>query len=250
LLAPNLSLPAGPLGLCLAGLELAIAASFVTGIGDWIGALLLIALVPVGALVFSSPDVAEQLHWVGLAMAVLVIGRTASHGSTGRAWLRKFDPACASRALAFLRMATGTAIVAAACEEKLWNPALGHAFLVDHPLFNVLHGLMGLPIGDDIFVLSIGIAEGVMGVLLASGLLTRVVVLGMWLPFNLGIPFLPPQELLGHLPIFGAMYLLLAHGSGQLCDWRRVHTWVACKVSRPSSAHLDPLPRLKPSLSS
>jgi len=41
-----------------------------------------------------------------------------------------------------------------------------------------------------------------------------VVFLGMWLPFNVGVPFLPPQELLGHLPILGIMYVLLVHNSG------------------------------------
>ncbi len=170
LFAPNLSLPAGPIGLAVAGIELAIAATFVTGIGHWIGALLLIGLMLAAAL---------------------------------------------------MRVLTGLAVIAAACEEKLWNPALGRAFIDHHPLFNVLHGLLGLPFSDDTFVLLIGVAEGTMGVLLASGLLTRVVVLGMWLPFNVAIPFLPPQELLGHLPIFGAMYLMLAHGPGALWDWRR-----------------------------
>ena len=58
-----------------------------------------------------------------------------------------------------------------------------------------------------------GIVEGVIGVLLVSGLLTRVVILFMWVPFQLGVPFLPPQ-LLGHLPIFAIMYLLLVHGPG------------------------------------
>jgi hypothetical protein len=56
------------------------------------------------------------------------------------------------------------------------------------------------------------LVEGVIGVLLLSGLLTRVVILFMWVPFNLGTPFLPPQELLGHLPIFAIMYLLLVYG--------------------------------------
>jgi NADH dehydrogenase len=49
--------------------------------------------------------------------------------------------------------------------------------------------------------------------LLVSGILTRVVILGMWVPFNVGVPFLPPQELIGHLPIFGIMYLLFVDGA-------------------------------------
>jgi hypothetical protein len=41
-----------------------------------------------------------------------------------------------------------------------------------------------------------------------------VVILFMWVPFNVGVPFLPPQELIGHLPIFGIMYFLLVHSAG------------------------------------
>jgi hypothetical protein len=39
------------------------------------------------------------------------------------------------------------------------------------------------------------------------------VIIAMWLPFNVTIPFLPPQELLWHLPFFGIMYFLLVHGA-------------------------------------
>jgi hypothetical protein len=37
----------------------------------------------------------------------------------------------------------------------------------------------------------------------------------MWAPFHFGIPLLPSQELVGHLPIFGIMYLLPVHGAGR-----------------------------------
>jgi hypothetical protein len=43
-------------------------------------------------------------------------------------------------------------------------------------------------------VLAAGLVEGTIGVLLISGLLTRVVILAMWVPFNLGIPFLASQS--------------------------------------------------------
>jgi hypothetical protein len=69
-------------------------------------------------------------------------------------------------------------------------------------------------VSDDQFVLLAGLTEGTIGVLLVSGLLTRVVILFMWVPFNLGAPFLPSQELVGHLPIFATMYLLLVHSAG------------------------------------
>ena len=51
-------------------------------------------------------------------------------------------------------------------------------------------------------------------ILLLSGIMTRVVILTLLVPFNLTVAFLPPIELLGHLPIFGIMYVLLLYGSG------------------------------------
>ncbi len=56
-----------------------------------------------------------------------------------------------------------------------------------------------------------GLTEGVIGILLIAGVMPRLVILGMFLPFHLGLPFLPPQELLGHLPFFGMMYVVLVH---------------------------------------
>lgn len=48
----------------------------------------------------------------------------------------------------------------------------------------------------------------------------------MWLPFNLTVPFLPPQELLYHLPFFGIMYFPLVHGSSLAPDTERAEAKV------------------------
>lgn len=117
--------------------------------------------------------------------------------------------------MAVLRVTTGVAIIAPALSEKIWNPGIGAAFLHGHPQFNFPHYYLGMSwFTDDRFVLAAGIAEGVIGMLLISGVLTRVVILAMWVPFNVTVPFLPPAELLGHLPIFAIMYVLLVHGAG------------------------------------
>jgi hypothetical protein len=148
--------------------------------------------------------------WLGIAAVVLVIGRGSTRGARARHWFRSRDRAWAERAVTMLRISTGLALIAVACGEKLWNPDLGRAFLVTHPAFNFLHSTLGLTwFSDDLFVLMIGLTEATIGALLISGRLTRLVVLAMWLPFHLGIPLLPPQELIGHLPIFGIMYVLL-----------------------------------------
>jgi len=216
LFAPNMPLPHTALGPLVAGLEALIGFSFITGIADWAGALLLIALWLLAFLLFPAFDVMDQLFWVGIGVVVLVIGRSATEGGMARAWFRARSPAWSARAVAALRVITGIAIIAPALDEKIWNPALGAAFLAHHPGFNVImQTSLGLGwFSNAWFVLVAGIIEALIGVLLISGLLTRVVILGMWLPFNLGVPFLPPQELLGHLPLLGIMYFLLVHSSG------------------------------------
>jgi hypothetical protein len=215
LLASNLVLPATPLGIGLALLEGAIAAILITGIADWLGALMLLSLVPLTAVLYSPSDALDQLAWAGVAAALLVLGRHSPDARLARPWLERRARAWAPRGVALLRVGTGLALIAAALSEKLWNPALGAAFLADHSTFNVVHIQLGQGwFSDDLFVLAAGIVEGTIGIVLVSGYLTRIVVLAMWVPFNLGIPFLPAQELLGHLPTLGAMYILLVCGPG------------------------------------
>ena len=231
LLAPNFPMSHTPLGVALLGVELFVAITFITGILDWVGALALIALLPLGAIVCGPWDVVEQGLWLGIATVVLVIGRSSTTGWRARPWFQRRDPAWTRRAVAMLRVTTGLTFIALAVGEKLWNPDLGRAFLVAHPTFNVLHSTLGLSwFSDDLFVLLVGLTEATIGALLISGRLTRVVVLAMWLPFHLGIPLLPAQELIGHLPIFGIMYLLLVHGSGAHRAMRRPE---AAPLDRP-----------------
>ncbi len=80
LFAPNLRLHPTALGLALVAIQILIAFSFITGIGDWIGALALIALVPLAFLLFPPFDVADLLFWAGIGVIVLVIGRQAVEG--------------------------------------------------------------------------------------------------------------------------------------------------------------------------
>lgn len=256
LISPNLHLPQTPLGVAFSALELVIAMTFITGIFDWVGALALIALLPVGAVLCDSWDVLEQALWFGIAVVILVIGRGSAVGWRARPWLWRRNPAWTERAQTILRVSTGIGFIVVALGEKLWNPDLGRAFLTTHPMFNVFHETLGLSwFSDDLFVLFIGVTEATIGALLISGRLTRLVVLMMWLPFHLGIPLLPSQELIGHLPVFGIMYVLLVHGSAArgatsvLQQRPQISTAVARRL-RPTPAtfgslpHRDTLPRL------
>jgi hypothetical protein len=214
LFAPNLPLALDPLGLALASLEVAIAFSFITGLGDWLAALALLLLGPLALFLFPAWDVLEQGLFAAIGLVLLVIGRTAVRADDARPWFKSRWPAAAPRAIAGLRVLSGLSIIALALGEKIWNPALGAAFMAEYPQLNVFQTLRLGSVSNEQFVLLAGLTEGTIGVLLVSGLLTRVVILFMWVPFNLGTPFLPSQELVGHLPIFAIMYLLLVHSAG------------------------------------
>jgi hypothetical protein len=209
LLVPNFVMPSGPIGIVAIATEIFVAVTFVTGIFDWVGALALIAILPMAALVCGPWDVLEQGMWLGIPAVVLIMQRNPTSGWQARQWFGRRDPAWTSRAVSVLRVSTGIAFIAVACGEKLWNPDLGRAFVLTHPMFNFPQALGMSWFSDDMFVLMIGLTEATIGALLISGRLTRVVVLAMWLPFHLGIPLLPSQELIGHLPIFAVMYVLL-----------------------------------------
>jgi hypothetical protein len=76
--------------------------------------------------------------------------------------------------------------------------------------------LVGLTwFSDDLFITAAAAVEATVGVLLIAGVLPRVVILLMWVPFNAAIPLLPPVELLGHLPILAVMYVVFLQGPGE-----------------------------------
>jgi hypothetical protein len=215
LFASNLHLERNAPGLALAALQIAIAFCFITGIADWVAAAALVLLWLASFLFFAPFDVFDQMHWLGIAVVLFLIGRFAVEGGRARHPVRALDPAWAARAIVALRVFTGLALIAAALSEKIWNPGLGEAFLREYPHFNFPRHYLGMDwFTDERFVLAAGMSEAAIGVLLISGFLTRVVILAMMVPFNFSVPFLPPQEYLGHLPIFGIMYFLLVHGAG------------------------------------
>jgi hypothetical protein len=215
LFVPNLPLALNPFGLAIAAVELLVAFSLITGIADWVGALALILLVPLSLFERRYSDTLDMLFWVGIGLVILVIGRFAVAAHPSRGWFHDRSPAWSARAVAALRIISGLAIIAPGLDEKVWNPTLGAQFLAQYPQFNFMRSILGVPwFTDDMFVLAAGVVEATIGILLVSGVLTRVVILGMWVPFNISVPFLPPQELIGHLPIFGIMYFLLVHSAG------------------------------------
>ena len=220
-LAPNLHVPFTAWGLLVASGEVAIAFAFISGAWARVGGGLLVLLVLLVGVLFGPAAMLEQSLYAGIGLYVLLQGRGLIDPQRPAREQRVRFPRARPYALTILRVLTGFSIVVLAFTEKLLNPDLGAAFLRAYPAFNIARAVGVSWFTDARFVVAAGTVELAVGAALMSGILPRLVIFGMFVPFNLTIPFLPPTELLGHLPIFAVMYVLVFHLPADRSDARR-----------------------------
>ena len=211
LFVPNLALPYNFFGGVIALFEIVIALTFLYGAATRIGAALLALIWLVGAIWFGPLMLVEHALFLGVAFFMFVMGRGPGALDMTLQRLHRPIERLVPRAVPTLRVLTGIGIVTLAFTEKLWNVPMGVEFLERYPLnFFPAIGLEG--IGDAQFILIAGTVELTFGLLLISGAFVRLMTLILWVPFNLTLPFLGWRELVGHLPIYGIMALLVIWG--------------------------------------
>jgi uncharacterized membrane protein YphA (DoxX/SURF4 family) len=213
-LAPNLRLPAGTWGGILAGLELAVAALIIAGLFTRIAAGLLVLSGPIGMLFFGIIPILERIELLGIALYLAVVGRRRLSLDAFRRRTGETESVNPS-AVGLLRVCAGLAMVVGALTEKLLAPGVAGAFLRRYPHFNPLEGV---GVSDQIFTDAVGAIELALGLILLSGIATRLAVLVAVVPFNVTLFFFGWTELLGHLPIYGIFLVLLVEGSGRARD--------------------------------
>ena len=121
-----------------------------------------------------------------------------------------------------LRIWTGISLVALAVGEKLAPSALGQLFLAQYQ-WNFLQALGFTVFDDRLFVLSAGMVEAVIGIVLILGTTVRLAVLALSVMMAISnIVFIVQGnneaalvEFIGHMPIIGVALLLLLLGYGQ-----------------------------------
>ena len=211
-LSPAMDLQADFAGIALGASMAVVAITMATGWHARAGAALLIALGPLGMVEFGVSEVLQRVDLLGLAGYVLAAGpgRWSADVETGRATEpRLVDHA---RAIWSLKVAAGLALIVVAFAEKLAVPDMAVQFLVDHPELNVAQQL-GIDMSHLEFARLAGGIEVLFGLLLISGALPQAIVLIAGIPFNATLWFFGANELMGHLPIYGAMLVLLVYGS-------------------------------------
>ena len=211
LFVPNLELPVNLLGGVLGMVEIAIALSFIYGALARPAAAALGLLWLIGALVFGPLRLIEHTEILGIAFFLFATGRGPLAFDMALDRLNKPVSPLIPYAVPVLRIALGVGLTVVAFTEKIWNIPMGLAFLADHH-FNFFP-YIGLPgIDDTKFLLIAGAVELLVGLMLIAGTYVRLIIIVTLIPFNLTLPFLGWRELVGHLPTYGILALLLLWG--------------------------------------
>ena len=206
LFSPDNPLP-GPwryfLGLAQTGIALALFYGALTRFA----AVALAALWVVGLFVVGPEPMLDNALYLGFAAFFFLAGRGPV--SVDRFLFPKLEPRADRLAWAVpaLRVGLGMSLIVVAFTEKFANLPLALSFLQRYPL-NFTPAL-GMPLSDEVFVLCAGSVELLVGLFLLLGLFPREIVLVAWVPINLTLTIFNWVELVGHLPIYGMMAVLL-----------------------------------------
>ena len=211
-LSPAMELQADATGIVLGAAMAVVAVAMVAGWHARGAACLLLGAGPVGMLEFGVSPVLQRFDLVGLALFVLVAGPGCWSADVESGRAAPFSLGSAARAAWGLRVAAGVALIVVAFVEKLANPGMALEFLRAHPDFNVMQ-LAGLGMTDLEFIRLAGGVEVLLGLLLISGALPQVCVLFAAIPFSTTLWLFGATELVGHLPIYAVLLVLLVFGS-------------------------------------
>ena len=208
-LAPSLHLADSPLGSALAIAEGVLGVWLITGYRIRPAAALLVAAGPLGMPFYGVVPILERMDLLGIALFLALLPPEETPAGAVRATT---DRVRAS--LLALRLTVGGSLIILAFTEKLARPELALEFLDRFPAFNILQRV-GLEASDLTFIRIAGAIELLFGLLIISGALPQLAVIVAGIPFNATLFFLGTEELIGHLPIYGAMLALLVYGSSE-----------------------------------
>lgn len=196
-------------GFAVLTLEAMCGLMILFGLATRAAAVLLALLGLVAMIPFTPETILEQVHILGIAIFLFLVGR----GPLSLDRIRGVRPPVLARgvpsaSLILLRVLLGFGIFYGALTEKLLNPPLAESLLQDRPYLNVTR-LGPIPLPDGQFVYLAGLTELAIGAVVLSPWVTRpVIAIGAAL-FTSTLVVFGWKELLGHLPFYGIFLLLL-----------------------------------------
>jgi len=191
------------LGLMQTGIALAL---FYGGFTRLAAALLGVVWLA-GGLCFGLEPMLENAHFLGLAGFFWLCGR--GPWSIDRLLFPALEPSprLQRHALQAARIGLGVSLIVVAFTEKLGNPALAEKFLEVHRV-NFTH-LFGIPLSNSVFAICAGAVELLVGIWVAFGIFIRLIIVIAWFPFTLPLTHFNWLELIGPLPFYGLLAVLL-----------------------------------------
>ena len=211
-LSPAMDLEWDAAGILLGAVMVVVTLGMATGYRAQSVALLLIAAGPIGMLEFGVGPVLQRIDVLGLALFVFFAGPGRWSADIERAEASEPTEYRIATAIWCLRVFAGIALIIVAFREKLAYPYYAISFLGEHDELN-LSDQLGLGWSTETFVRVAGSIEVLFGLLLISGAMPQAIVVIAGIPFNATLYFFGQKELFGHLPIYGAMLVLLVYGS-------------------------------------
>jgi hypothetical protein len=221
-LSPAMDLHWNAIGVILGAVMALSAVAMASGYMAREAAWLLVASGPLAMLEFGIPPVLQRVDLIGLAGFIIVAGAgrwsaDVERGASADPFTdgSKLDASGVRTlgiAIFLFRVAAGLALILVAGYEKLFNPELALQFLDKYPDLQVAQ-LLGLPLSDLQFIRAAGAVEVLFGLLLISGALPQVIILIAGVPFTATLFVFGINELVGHLPIYAAMFTIFVFGS-------------------------------------
>ena len=211
-LSPAMDLKWDLAGILLGAVMALVAIGMATGYHARAAALLLVVAGPLGMIEFGVGPVLQRIDVLGLALFAWFAGPGRWSADHDRGTAPEATRDQLALAIWCLRVFAGVALIAVAFREKLAYPEYAVDFLRHNPDLE-LSKQLGLGWSTETFVRVAGAIEVLFGLLLISGALPQAIVLIAGVPFNATLYFFGEAELFGHLPIYGAMLVLLVYGS-------------------------------------
>lgn len=213
LFTPNNQLASGfwrySLGLAQTGIALSL---FYGGLTRF-AALALAALWFVGIPLVGLEQMLDSIMYLGFAAFFFLAGRGPV--SIDRLVFPRFaaSPQMMRAAVTALRAGLGLSLIFVAFTEKLLNIPLAQSFLEQYPLN--FTPWFGIPLSNEVFILCAGSVELLIGLWILFDIFTREIILIAWIPINLTLTIFNWTELIGHLPIYGTLAVLLVWSPGE-----------------------------------
>jgi hypothetical protein len=193
------------IALVLAGVQALVGVMFMFNLYPRLASIILLGFC-VGVGIWNGPiTFAENLILVSLAVYFFI-----KNSSTDSRVFR-----LNKHAVEFVRLGTGVSLIVLAFTEKLAYPELSLAFLEVHH-WNFMQGLFPW-FTNNLFVLSVGFAEIIFGILFIMGYLTRITTILIAIFFALSVTTMLIQFgawEVEDLVVYSAAIIFLAFGHG------------------------------------